>query len=559
MITPDKFVIGVDFGTLSGRAVIVNVDTGEEVGTAVYEYPDGVITETLPGDRKKLQPDTALQNPRDYVDVLKITIPKVMRKAKISAEQVIGIGTDFTACTMLPVRKDGTPLSYDKKYAKNPHAWVKLWKHHSAQPEANTINNLGEKHGEEFIRTYGGKYSSEWFFSKLLETVNDAPEIYDAADRFIEAADWIVWQLTGVETRNLCTAGYKAMWVYPYGEGWAYPSPHFLRTLHPKLENVVNEKLSTALSPLGTLAGGVTPEMAVLTGLNPGTPVCVGNVDAHAAVPACTVTEEGKLVMIMGTSTCHMLLGKYKQEVEGMCGVVKDGIIGGYWGYEAGQSGVGDIFNWYVDNQVPHSVYKEAKKKGLSVHDVLTRAAAKMQPGESGILALDWFNGNRSVLVDADLTGLVVGANLSTKPHEIYRALIEATAFGTRKIIEAFTNKGVQIDEIYACGGLPERNKFLMQIYADVTERPIKLAASKQTCALGAAMHAAVAAGYYETIQDAARKMARVRKEVFTPNKEASAIYRQLYDEYTQLHDLFGRGKISTMKALKELKRQQSE
>jgi L-ribulokinase len=432
---------------------------------------------------------------------------------------------------------------------------VKLWKHHAAQPEANFINELGRQRNEPFLATYGGRYSSEWFFSKLLETVNHAPEVYDAADRFMEAGDWIVWQLCGEEKRCSSAAGFKAMCVYPDNKGgWTYPSPDFFLNLHPKLENVVAEKLSGQLYPLGSRAGGLTAAMAKLTGLREGTPVAAGNIDAHVAVPACTVTTSGKLVMIMGTSTCHLLIGETRREVEGMCGVVKDGVVPGAWGYEAGQAGVGDLFAWYVNQGVPAHIHALAKKRRVKVYQLLERQAAGLKPGESGLLALDWWNGNRSVLVDADLTGLIIGATLATQPHEIYRALIEATAFGTRKIIEAFTSKGVVIDELYACGGLAQKNPLLMQIYSNVTGRPIKVAESEQTCALGAAMQAAVAAGVYPEIHAAAVKMARVRKKGYQPDFSTKPIYDQLYREYTRLHDLFGRDPNSTMKVLKRLK-----
>lgn len=556
--------MGVDFGTLSGRALLVEVATGREVASAVHEYADGVIESSLPGDRKCLPPHTALQNPADYLEVLRKTIPKVLRQGKVKPEQVIGLGTDFTCCTMLPTESDGTPLCFKKQWRKNPHAWVKLWKHHSAQPEANFINEVGLQRGEKFIQTYGGKYSSEWFFSKLLETVNAAPDVYDAAGRFIEAGDWLVWQLCGQERRNLSAAGFKAMWVYPRKSGaegtvplgWTYPSQEFFKALHPKLENVVAEKLSAELCPLGSKAGGLTPVMARQTGLLPGTPIAVGNIDAHVAVPACQVTAPGKLVMILGTSTCHLLLSDTKREVEGICGVVQDGVVPGLWGYEAGQAGVGDLFAWYVDRAVPGSVTSEARKAGLGVHELLERQAADLKPGESGLVVLDWWNGNRSVLVDADLSGLILGTTLATKPQEIYRALIEGTAFGTRKIIEAFTNGGIAIEELYACGGLAQKNALLLQIYSDVTGMPIKVAAAEQTSALGAAMQGAVAAGAYSDIHAAARSMAQIRKKVYQPNRQAKPTYDLLYAQYSRLHDLLGRDPKSPMKVLKQLRTQ---
>jgi L-ribulokinase len=381
-----QYVIGLDFGTLSARAILVEVKTGREVATAIHEYADGVIERNLPGSKKPLPPETALQNPDDYLKALPATIPKILRATKVQPHQVIGIGTDFTCCTILPTTSDGTPLSLKKEWRKNPHAWVKLWKHHAAQPEANRINELGHKRGEVFVKTYGGKYSSEWFFSKLLETVRAAPEVYKAADRFIEAGDWIVWQLCGQEKRSLSAAGFKAMWVYPdNSKGWTYPDTEFFKALHPKLENVVREKLSVPMHPLGTRAGGLTPKMAEATGLLQGTAIAVGNIDAHAAVPACTVTSPGKLVMIIGTSTCHLLLDEKKRPVEGICGVVQDGVVSGLWGYEAGQAGVGDLFAWYVEHAAPTALAAEAAKKRQTVHQLLEDQAAHLRPGESGL------------------------------------------------------------------------------------------------------------------------------------------------------------------------------
>ena len=554
----DKFTLGIDFGTESGRAVVVRVRDGKMLSSHVVSYPDGVIDEKLPAG-PKLEPDWALQNPLDYPTVVEKAVPKALKEAGVKGEDVIGIGTDFTASSPMPAKADGTPLMALAAFRKHPHAYVKLWKHHAAQPEATRINEIGRERNEEFIRLYGGKYSSEWFFSKLLQVVDEAPAVYEAMDKFIEAADWIVWQLTGNERRNTCTAGYKGMWV----KGSGFPSKDFFRALDPRMENVIEEKVGEKYYPLGANAGGLTAEWARKTGLREGTPVAVGNVDAHVAVPACTVAEPGSLVMIMGTSICHMLLAESKEIVEGMCGVVEDGIVPGLWGYEAGQSAVGDIFAWFFEHGVPDYIHKQARKEKQPFAAVLEKRAAALRPGESGLLALDWWNGNRSILVDVDLTGTMVGMTLATRAEEIYRALIEATAFGTRTIIDAFDSKGIKVEHLVACGGLPERNQLLMQIYADVTGRDIKLADPLQTCsALGAAMHGAVAAGAaaggYDTIYDAARKMARVQKRVYKPRKDAHEIYNRLFKDYTALHDYFGRGGNDVMKRLKALKREQS-
>ena len=549
-----KYALGIDFGTESGRAVLVDVGTGEEVATSVYKYANGVIDEVLPDGKTRLGPEWALQDPADYLRTLKTTIPDVLQQAGVDPEDVIGVGIDFTACTMLPVKKDGQALCFDPRFASNPHAWVKLWKHHAAQPEADQVNETARRRGEAFLERYGGKISSEWLIPKILQILHEAPEVYEAADRFMEAADWVIWQLTGQERRNSCTAGYKAI----YEKGVGYPSPDYFAALDPRLRNLVKEKLSEAIYPLGQKAGGLTDEMAAATGLKPGTAVAVANVDAHVSVPACTVTDVGKMVMVMGTSICHMVLGREKKIVPGMCGVVEDGILAGYFGYEAGQSGVGDIFAWFVDNCVPPAYWDEARARGLNIHQLLEEKASRLKPGQAGMIALDWWNGNRSVLVDVDLSGLLLGATIGTKPEEIYRTLIEATAFGTNVIIRNFIEHGVAVDELYACGGLPERNKLLMQIYSDVTGMEIKVSASAQTPALGAAMFGALAAGKaaggYDDIVEAARHMAHLRPEVFRPQTESRAVYDRLYAEYLRLHDYFGRGENNVMKTLKAIR-----
>ena len=549
-----KYAIGVDFGTESGRAVLVDVSNGKEIATAVYPYKNRVIDEFLPGTKIRLEPDWALQDPEDYIRTFKTTIPTVLKQTKIDPADVIGVGVDFTACTMMPTKADGTPLCVIPEYRKNPHSWVKLWKHHAAQPEADKINATARQMNQAWLNRYGGKISSEWFFSKTLQILDEAPEIYAAADRLLEATDWVVWQLCGEEKRNSCTAGYKAMWNKREG----FPSKQYFAALDPRLANVVAEKMSRQIDALGGRAGALTAQAAHWTGLKPGTAVAIANVDAHVSVPAATVTEPGRMVMIMGTSICHMVLGANEHTVEGMCGYVEDGIIPGFFGYEAGQSGVGDIFAWFVDHAVPPEYHADAKKRKIDLHKLLETEAAKLKPGESGLLALDWWNGNRSTLVDVDLTGMLLGATLATKAPEIYRALIEATAFGTRVIVEAFDQNGVPVNELVACGGLPEKNKLLMQIYADVTGREIKITASKQTPALGSAMFGAVAAGRavggYDSIFEATPRMARLKKESFKPIPANQKVYDQLYAEYVRLYDYFGRGENNVMKTLKKIK-----
>ncbi|MDX9753802.1 MAG: ribulokinase [bacterium] len=550
---PKRYALGIDFGTESGRALLVDVETGLEIATCVHPYANGVLDETLP-DGTRLEPDWALQDPNDWLAVLYSTIPDVLSQAGASPHDIIGIGVDFTSCTVLPVDVQGQPLCNQPHLQSRPHAWPKLWKHHAAQPEADRITEAILAQGDPLLERYGGKMSSEWIFPKIWQVLNEDPEIYDQTARFIEGGDWIVEQLCGRETRSSCMAGYKGMWDKEDG----FPSPSLLKSLHPKLESIVGSKLSPTIHPLGSKAGELVPAMASRLGLNPGTAVAVAIIDAHAAVPGSGITEPGKMLMVMGTSTCHMLLSEKRVQVPGMAGCVMDGILPGFYGYEAGQAAVGDIFAWFVENHVPHTLFAEAQENGLSLHQILEERAASFLPSQSGLLALDWWNGNRSVLVDAELSGLLLGMTLNTKPEEIYRALIEATAFGTRRIIEAFAESGIPINELYACGGLPERNKLLMQIYADVTGLPIFIAASPQTCALGAAILGSVAAGKakggYDTPQEAAAHMAGLKDENYKPNPHHHKLYFQLYAEYLQLHDYFGRGTNNVMKRLRALR-----
>ncbi len=553
----EKYTIGVDFGTLSGRAVLVNVETGEEISSAVKEYKHAVISEYLPDGITRLGPDWALQHPGDWIEVFEETIPKVLEESGVSPEDVIGVGVDFTACTVLPTDRMGVPLCFKEEFKSNPHSWPKLWKHHAAQDEANRINDIAKERGEKFVDRYGGKQSSEWEVAKIWQVLNEAPEIYEVADRWIEGTDWVTWQLTGYEKRQICTAGYKGIWHKRDG----YPSKEFFRALDPRLENYVEEKLSADLLPLGSKAGEISESAALLTGLKKGTAVCVGNVDAHVSMPAVGITEPGKMLMIVGTSTCDILLGTEEKNVPGMCGVVEDGAMPGFFAYESGQSCVGDHFDWFVKNCVPAGYVEEARNKGINLHRLLREKASALNVGESGLVALDWWNGNRSILVDADLTGLIVGCTLHTKPEEIYRALIEATAYGKRIIIEAFRNSGVPVNELYACGGIASKDDFMMQIYADVTNMEIRIGASSQTPALGAAMFAAVAAGKerggYDSIFEAAKVMGKVKDKYFKPIPENVEAYNKLYSQYKILHDYFGTDS-NLMKDLKKIKAEAS-
>jgi len=533
---PDACVVGVDFGTLSGRALVVRVRDGAELGTAVHEYAHAVMDDELAATGEKLPPDWALQDPADWLDVLRHAVPAALRSAGVSPAQVIGIGTDFTACTVLPTEADGTPLCQLPGLAGVPHAYPKLWKHHAAQPQADQINALAHERGEPWTGRYGGKISSEWQFAKGLQLLAEAPEIYARAERWIEAADWIIWQLTGTETRNACTAGYKG--IYQDGH---YPSREFLGALDPRFATFAADKLEHPIMPLGARAGSLTGPAARWTGLPAGIAVAVGNVDAHVTPPAAAAAGPGQMVAIMGTSTCHVMNATRLSEVPGMCGVVDGGIVAGLWGYEAGQSGVGDIFGWYVHNGVPPEYAERAARRHISVHELLSDEAMAQPAGAHGLIALDWMNGNRSVLVDHHLSGMIAGLTLATRPPDIYRALVEATAFGTRVIIDTFTAAGLPVTELVIAGGLM-RNEAVMQIYADVTRRPLSLIGSEQGPALGSALHAAVAAGAYPDVPAAAAAMGRKTDRAYLPDADSAAVYDDLYAEYRTLHDYFGRG-----------------
>lgn len=547
-----KYTIGIDYGSLSGRILVADVENGEEVLCTEAKYVHGVMDSFLPDGITRLAPETALQHPQDYIDVLK-AIPGTLKEAGITKEQIIGIGVDFTSCTVLPVDEGGKPLCLSDEYKNRPHAYPKMWKHHAAQYEADRFNEVVKNRNEGFIKRYGGKISSEWMIPKAMQILDEDEEIYDKMYRFMEAGDWIVLQLTGEEKRSLCQAGYKACWSKKDG----YPSDDFFRTLDPKMEHFVDEKLSRDIYGTTKTAGYLTKGAANITGLKEGTAVAVANIDAHVALPAVKITEPGKMLMIMGTSTCHLVMDKQEKFIPGVGGVVEDGVIPGYFAYEAGQACVGDHFDWVVRN-APESYKKEADEGKIDIHELFTRKASKLSPGESGLLALDWWNGNRSILTDADLTGMILGCTLLTKPEEIYRALIEATAFGTRVIIEAFEEGGVHIEELYAAGGIAKKNPMLMQIYADVTKREIRISSSPHASALGAALFGSVAAGSenggYDTIQEASERMARLKDEVYVPVPENAAVYNELYKEYKILHDYFGTGVNDVMKSVKKLR-----
>jgi len=555
-----KYSLGLDFGTESLRALLVDVETGEELGETSFTYPNGVIDSELPcPEATPVGHDCFLQNPRDYMAGVEATVPAALKKAAVHGEDVVGIGIDFTACSVMPADAQGEPLCCKDEFRGDTQAWVKLWKHHGGAAEAQRIEQVAEERGEKFMDWFAHAISSEWLLPKALETLHRSPAVYEAAHTFVEAVDWVVWQLTGKLSRNACCAGFKALYNEDLG---GYPSREFLEAVEPGLGDFYETKLGGEIVPAGTAVGGLTPEWAGKLGLKPGTPMSAGMIDAHCGVPGVGAVDPGQMVLVLGTSFCHMMLYGEAKFFEGPLGIVKNGIIDGSYAYESGQSAGGDIYAWFAKNCASAEVEQQAKARGLSVHDVLTEGAKKLRPGESGLLALDWWNGNRSTLMDPELSGLLLGATLNTRPEEIYRALIEATAFGTRRIIQGYLEAGIAINELVACGGLPDQNPFVVQVLADVCNIPIHVAGTAQAMALGAAMFGAAAAGRerggYDSIEEAAKRMAKPFKRTVSPDAARAAVYDRIYAEYAALYDHFGRREW-VMHRLRGIKAEQTQ
>ena len=541
------FVIGIDFGTLSARGVLVSTESGEEIAEAVYNYPHAVMDECLPSG-KRLPEGFALQHPADYIDALGYIPKKLLEISGEDSSSVKGICIDFTACTMLPIDPNGEPLCFKDEFCDEPHAYVKLWKHHGAQSEADEITELAKSRGEKWIEQYGGRISSEWAFPKILETLRHAPRVFDSAFEFIEAADWLSLMLTGKSTRALSMAGYK--WLYTDG----YPSNEFFCELDSRLDGVIGTKVHAEVLGLGDNAGAIDSRGASLTGLCEGTVVSLPIIDAHAAMPALNITGEGEMMMILGTSGCYILNYPEGRNIEGTAGYVANAVFPGVCTYESGQSSLGDSYDWFVKNCVPESYFEKAREKGISIHKLLREAVACQRAGESGLLCIDWFNGNRSILADFDLSGAILGLTLTSRPEEIYRAIIEGTAYGARVILEHYENNGIKIKRICAAGGIAKKDGMLMQIFADVLGREISVAARGQAGAYGSALYAMSAAGYFESVSEAAKRFARPDERVYLPNLREHAVYSELYEEYKRLHDYFAK-ENDVMKRLKSLKR----
>jgi L-ribulokinase len=547
------YALGIDFGTLSGRVLLLDLETGAERAVEEVHYPHGVIDRVLPGTSHSLPPDWSLQDPGDYLTVLHRGVPAVLRRAGVDGNAVVGIGIDFTSCTVLPTTADGTPLCQLDRFAGHPHAWPKLWKHHAAQPWADRLTAVAESRREPFLARYGGRISSEWYFPKLFEVYFEDQEVYEGMAHFVEATDWIVWQLTGTLARNSCTAGYKALWTPDHG----FPDWDYFRAVDPTFPPPA-EKIGTTFYPLGTRAGTLKPELAKAWGLSDSVAVAVGNVDAHVSMVGAGVTAPGTMVMVIGTSICDLVITDDEQLVPGITGVIRDGVIPGYFGYEAGQVAVGDMYAWFCEHALPPRYHEAADRRGISVYTYLEELATPLEPGATGLLALDWWNGNRSVLGDADISGLVVGLSLATQPEEIYRALLESTAFGSRVIVENFRRHGVPIDAIVACGGIAHRSPLLMQLYADIIGVPVRVLDSSETPARGSAIFGAVAhaGGDPKALSMLTERLAPAVATTYEPRDAYRVPYDTLFNWYQELYETFGRTRKDLMHGLKALRQQ---
>ncbi|MGA3352909.1 MAG: ribulokinase [Acidimicrobiales bacterium] len=546
-----RVAIGVDFGTESGRVLLLDVGSGEELAVSEVRYSHGVIDQRLVSSGEELPPDTALQDPGDYLEVLYRGIPEALAAGKVSEDEVIGLGIDFTCCTVLPVTEDGTPLCQLELWRDRPHAWVKLWKHHSAQPVADRLNEVAIERAESFLTRYGGRLSSEWYFPKLIEIWQKDRPVYDAMSAFVEATDWVVWHLTGSLVRASCSAGYKACWTA--GEG--LPSQEYFEAAFPGFKDP-SEKLGMSFVPPGACTGMLRAEVASRLGLNTSVAVAAGNVDSFVSIPGAGVQSSGVFLMVVGTSICDLVIDRHESRMPGITGVVENGILPGFFGYEAGQAAVGDMFAWFGSRLL--GLNSREAGTGTSWHEEFEREAAKIAPGACGLVALDWWNGNRTILGDADLSGVIAGLTLATTPIEIYRALLESVAFGTRRIIENFVEHDVAIDEIVACGGIAERSALMMQLLADVTGLPVTIPDSSQIPARGAAVTGAIAAGSarggFDDFATAVSELRPAMSRRYEPSARSHVTYDKVYSVFRSLHDALGRDHVEWLHRLKQIR-----
>ena len=546
-----SYSIGIDFGTEEARAMLVDMN-GNCVKDAAFRYPHGVMSEQLP-DGTLLRPGFALQHPQDYIDAIHTMLNRLSQEFPEKMKQVIGIGVDFTQCTMMPVDKMGQPLCFQEKYKSEPYAYAKLWKHHGAQKQAEYMTEVAKDREEGFLEYYGNQIYAEGMFPKILETYENQITVYKDADQFIELADWIPFYLTGSQKRSQSIAGCVALWTPESG----YPDQKYFEAVASGFGDVA-EKLTLDLVPVGTAVGYLKETFVKEFGFSSSIPVAAGLGDCQAAFVGCGLAEEHILLSVMGTSSCDMLIDKKGVGIPGLYGVSSGSMIPAFYGYEAGQATMGDLFAWFSKNWIPEKYKKEAEQQKISIFDYLNELAKKYEPGQTGLLALDWWNGNRSVLLDTDLSGLILGLDMNTRCEEVYRTLIEALAFGKRRIVEQFQQYGISVDKLYATGGVANKNPFLMQLFSDVIGIPVYISAAENGSCLGSAIYGATAAGAaaggYDSLGEAAAKMGGEVNKIYRPQEAYREAYNKLYEEYKILHDYFGI-KNTVMKRLKNSKR----
>ena len=547
----DKYTLGVDFGSLSARAVICRVSDGSVIAQYEQSYPHAVMTDFLP-DGTRIPAGFFLQHPMDYPFALEESVRGALAAAKILREQIIGLSLDFTGCTILPLNQKGEPLCVDAAFESHPYAYVNMWKQRNAQREAQEIEAVIRRHDPAMLKRYGGHVAPEMLQCKVLKTLREDPEVFAAADRFIEAQEYMLQLLTGNAVRNTSMAAVKSFWDAEKGY------PEYLGEVHPVFEHPEKTFLRGRMVRPYESAGGLTERMAARLGLCAGIPVAGGHYDAHAAMYALNV-QGGEALMTLGTSSGLVCSDASFREVEGAASAMWDTILPGRYAYASGQPAFGDTLSWYVQNAVPQSVQEAAEKENISVHQYLTREAAKLSPGECGMVALDWWNGNRSCLQNGNLSGMLLGMTLTTGAADIYRALLEGISFGMRRMVDSYREQGFDIRVLNTCGGISFKNQLLMQILSDVINLPVRRSRNVPAPAVGACMLSAVAAGAYDTIYDAMAHMHCLEDEVIYPNSAQAETYETLYREYLLLHDTFGRGVNPVMNTLRDITKKAKE
>lgn len=542
-----KYVIGVDYGTLSARAIVVERATGRTLGECTFVYPHGVMDQTLPDGTPLNGFDWALAHPADYLEALRTIIPGAVRNADISSKEVGALAIAATACTLLPVDAALAPLCTRPEFANHPHAYLKLWKHHRAQAYADRMTEIAQAMDPSILDCYGGRISSEWAIPKSMEIYYEDPAVYSAADRFMQVSDWLTACLTGnAELQNGSIAQYKAMWSRRNGR----PSEAYFTRISKEIPEIIHSKLRGQMLMAGECAGNLCRSAAEALGLSEETVVAMAHTDAHSGALGVGACDDGDYVFIIGTSSCGHLITKQTAFVPGVTGALSDGLLPGFTCYSAGQACVGDMLDWFITRAIPENYTAFAQKHGKNLHQTLEEMAAAQAPGECGLVALDWFNGNRSTLTNANLSGLLLGLTMETKPEDIYRALLDSISFGHREIVDNFLKHGLEIRRIILCGGIAHKNRLLLQIMADVLNRPLDVSSEPQATALGAAICAAAAMEKIP-LADAIRRMRCGVRETIFPNPENAMRYEDIYGIYHQLYNFFGRERPDLMASLR--------